>query len=249
MSSKCLTYPSVSCPPSVPHFQVSHTSKCLTLPSVSHIQVSHALEYLFIQCLTYPSAYSFSVAHIRSPIHLVYHAYSFKRIASPSAYSFSVSHNQAYLFSVSCLRVPTHSSVFAWPCVSHPSVPHPSVSHIHVSHIQASHISVCPTPSSAYSFKRLQVPIHSSASKCLFIQCHAPRVSHTFGRHSYSYSCLFIRCLTFPSVCSFGVSHTHAYSFGVSHSQAPHIIVCIHSVAIHSVLRALDCLFIQCLMP
>jgi hypothetical protein len=163
----------------------------------------------------------------------------------------SVSHLQVHIHSASHTIKRIYSVSHASECPRIRAFSRGHVSHIQASHIQASHISMCPT-SKRLTYPcvpHLQVPIHSSASKCLFIQCHAPRVSHTFGRHSYSYSCLFIRCLTFPSVCSFGVSHTHAYSFGVSHSQAPHIIVCIHSVAIHSVLRALDCLFIQCLMP
>ena len=77
--SKCLTYPSAYSF-SVPHIQVPihsacHTSKrlfvhCLTYQSTGCLSVR---VYSISKCLTYPSAYSFSVLHLQAPIRSLFH--------------------------------------------------------------------------------------------------------------------------------------------------------------------------------
>jgi hypothetical protein len=66
---------------------------------------------------------------------------------------------------------------------------------------------------------------------------------------SHASKCIFIQCLTYPSV-----SCPSAYSFGVPHVQVSHVQVPIHSVSrvkvpIHLVSHISKCLFIRCLAP
>ena len=220
LTSECLTSECLTCPSahsfSFSHRQVYCISKCLIIhclmpPSVSHIQASHIIMFI-IQCLTPPSAWSFVVSCLQV-----------------SRISMRISHNHVYSSGVSYLQV-YHTS----KCPAYPNASHIRVSHVVMPIHSVSRASKCLTYPSAYSFSCLQVSHISkcSASKCLFVQCHAPNRSHTRASHTSKW--LAPKHLTCPSVDSFSVMPPKC----LAHSDIPYIQVLIHS-------HASKCLFIH----